>query len=136
MRRWYSSSFKSRVKLSNIEFVQFHPTALENSNILISESARGEGAYLVDSKNKRFIDELKSRDEVTKLFMKKLINKDKVYLDLRHLDENKINKLLPSRKRIAFEYTNIDITKELLPINPAAHYSMGGIKLIKILKQI
>lgn len=129
-----AAALRAGVKLSNIEFVQFHPTALENSNILISESARGEGAYLVDSKNKRFIDELKPRDEVTKAIYEKLINKDKVYLDLRHLDETKINKLLPQEKRIALEYTNIDITKELLPINPAAHYSMGGIKTDKNFK--
>jgi len=121
-------ALRAGVKLSNMEFVQFHPTALKDSNILISESARGEGAYLVDCKNNRFIDELKSRDEVTKAIYEKIINNEKVYLDLRHLGKEKIDKLLPQEKKLAFEYSNIDISKELLPINPAAHYSMGGIK--------
>ena len=71
-----AAAFKSREKLSKLKFVQFHPTALENSNILISESARGEGLF-IDNKNKRFIDELKSRDEVKKAIYEKLINKDK-----------------------------------------------------------
>ena len=121
-------SLNAGVNLSNIEFVQFHPTALVNSNILVSESARGEGGYLLDQNEKRFIDELKPRDEVARAIYKKIKNNEKVYLDLRHLGLEKINSLMPQEKRLALEFSNIKLEHELLPINPAAHYSMGGIK--------
>lgn len=121
-------AFRAGVKLSNMEFVQFHPTTLLNSNILISESARGEGAYLVDKDGNRFIDELKSRDEVTKAIYERILNKEKIFLYLRHLGLDKINELIPQERKLAFEFSNIKIEDELLPIIPAAHYSMGGIK--------
>ena len=121
-------AFNSGVELSNMEFVQFHPTTLENSNILISESARGEGGYLLDQNENRFIDELKSRDEVSRAIFEKIERKEKVYLDLRHLGLNKINEVMPQERRLAFDYSNIRIENELLPITPAAHYTMGGIK--------
>ena len=121
-------AFRAGVKLSNMEFVQFHPTTLVNTNILISESARGEGAYLVDKDGNRFIDELKSRDEVTKAIYERILNKEKIFLDLRHLGLNKINELIPQERKLAFEFSNIKIEDELLPIIPSAHYSMGGIK--------
>ncbi|MGB1226289.1 MAG: FAD-dependent oxidoreductase [Poseidonibacter sp.] len=114
--------------LSNMEFVQFHPTALENSNILVSESARGEGGFLLDQNEERFIDELKPRDEVARAIYQKIKKNQKVYLDLRHLGLEKINETMPQEKRLAYEFSNVKIEKELLPINPAAHYSMGGIK--------
>ena len=122
------SAFNSGVKLSNLEFVQFHPTTLEESNILISESARGEGGYLLDKDFNRFVDELESRDLVAREISKRINNNEKVYLDLRHLGEDKINKVMPQERNLALEFSNIDITKELLPINPAAHYTMGGIE--------
>ena len=78
-------ALRAGAKLSNMEFVQFHPTALVNSNILISESARGEGGYLVDKDGNRFIDELKARDEVARAIYTRITNKENVYLDLRHL---------------------------------------------------
>ncbi len=121
-------AYKAGVELSNLEFIQFHPTTLEGSNILISESARGEGGYLLDENNNRFIDELKSRDEVARAIFEKNQKNEKVYLDLRHLGLNKIKELLPQERRLAFEFSNIKIEEQLLPITPAAHYSMGGIK--------
>lgn len=119
---------RAGVILSNMEFIQFHPTTLENSNILISESARGEGGYLVDKDENRFIDELKPRDEVSRAIYNKINQGDKVYLDLRHLGLDKINEVIPQERKLAFEFSNIKIEKELLPITPAAHYTMGGIQ--------
>ncbi len=121
-------ALRAGAKLSNMEFIQFHPTALVNSNILISESARGEGGYLVDKDGNRFIDELKARDEVARAIYTKITNKENVYLDLRHLGLEKINDLMPQERRLALEFSNVKLEEELLPINPAAHYTMGGIK--------
>lgn len=122
-----SVAFNCGVELSNMEFVQFHPTTLENSNILISESARGEGGYLVNQDKERFIDELKPRDEVARAIYEKIEKNEKVYLDLRHLGLDKINEVMPQERKLAFDYSNIKIENELLPITPAAHYTMGGI---------
>lgn len=121
-------AFNAGVKLSNMEFVQFHPTTLENSNVLISESARGEGGYLLDCNMNRFIDELKSRDEVSRAIYEKIQRDEKVYLDLRHLGIDKIKEFMPQERSLAINYSNIKIEDEILPITPASHYSMGGIK--------
>ncbi|QOG12227.1 L-aspartate oxidase [Arcobacter sp. FWKO B] len=123
-----AAAYRAGCKLSNMEFVQFHPTALKEKNILISESARAEGGYLLDAKEKRFVDELEKRDVVARAVFEKLKDGD-VYIDLRHLGSSKINELLPQEVAIARNFANLDITKELVPINPAAHYSMGGIKV-------
>lgn len=120
-------AFNAGVKLSNMEFVQFHPTSLESSNVLISESARGEGGYLLDENLNRFIDELKPRDEVSRAIYKKIQKNKKVYLDLRHLGIDKIKEYLPQERSLALNYSNIKIEDEILPITPAAHYTMGGI---------
>jgi len=122
-----ASAFKAGAKISNMEFMQFHPTALLNKNILISESARGEGGYLVDSQNKRFIDELKPRDEVARAIYKKYEEGQKVYLDLRHLGLEKINEAMPQERRLVQEFMKLNMEEDLIPINPSAHYSMGGI---------
>ena len=124
-------AYKAGCELSNMEFVQFHPTTLENSNILISESARGEGGHLVDINEKRFIDELKPRDEVSRAIYEKIKIGEKVFLDLRHLGLDKIKELMPQERNLAYEFSNIKIEEEILPITPAAHYSMGGIKTDK-----
>lgn len=123
-----ATAFKAGVELSNMEFIQFHPTSLIESNILISESARGEGGYLVDVNGLRFIDELKPRDEVSRAIFSKLEEGKKVYLDLRHLGLEKIKETIPQERKLAFEFLNIKIEDELLPVVPAAHYTMGGIK--------
>ena len=121
-------AYTAGCELSNMEFVQFHPTTLIKSNILVSESARGEGGYLVTGDGVRFVDELRPRDEVARAIYKKLQNNEQVYLDLRHLGLEKINEAMPQERRLAYEFLNIKIEEELLPINPAAHYTMGGIK--------
>lgn len=123
-----AAALRAGAVLSNMELVQFHPTALLESNILISESARAEGGYLVDEKEERFIDELKGRDEVARAIHDKIEAGGKVYLDLRHLSKEKIESVMPQEQRLAKEFSHIDICTELLPINPAAHYSMGGIQ--------
>ena len=120
-------AFNSGVKLSNMEFVQFHPTSLENTNVLISESARGEGGYLLDKNFNRFIDELKPRDEVSRAIYERIQKNEKVYLDLRHLGIDKIKEYLPQERTLALNYSNIKIEDDILPITPAAHYTMGGI---------
>ena len=123
-----ATAFKAGVELSNMEFVQFHPTSMIDNHILISESARGEGGYLVDVDGSRFIDELKPRDEVSRAIYSKLKEGKKVYLDLRHLGLEKIKETIPQERKLAFEFLNIKIEDELLPIVPSAHYTMGGIK--------
>jgi succinate dehydrogenase / fumarate reductase flavoprotein subunit len=122
-----SIAFKNGIKLSNMEFVQFHPTALKGSNCLISESARAEGAYLVDENEERFVDELSTRDEVARAIKTKLLNNSDVYLDMRHLDINIIKEKMPQEIRLIKKLLGLDVQKDLIPITPAAHYTMGGI---------
>ena len=120
-------ALRAGAKLSNMEFVQFHPTTLLNSNILISESARGEGGYLVTKDKKRFINELEARDKVARAIQTKNSENNQVYLDLRHLGQDKIKELMPQERRLALEFSNVKLEEDLLAITPAAHYSMGGI---------
>ena len=122
------AAYKAGAILSNLEFIQFHPTALKNSSILISESARGAGGYLVDNNEQRFCDELRPRDEVSRAIYEQMKKSD-VFLDLRHLDKKFIEESLPQEQKLAKLYEDIDLTKELIPIKPAAHYSMGGIEV-------
>ncbi len=113
--------------VSDMEFIQFHPTALKSSAILISESARGEGGYLINSKEERFVDELLSRDVVARAITSQIDEGQEVFLDLRHLGEDRLLKLMPQEVRLCKLHENIDPAKELIPIKPVAHYSMGGI---------
>ncbi len=110
-----------------MEFVQFHPTGLDKSSYLVSEAARGEGGYLVNSDGKRFVDELSTRDVVSRAIVKEIENGKDVFIDLRHLSEEHIHTKLPSLYKTAYMQAGIDITKELLKVKPLAHYSMGGI---------
>ena len=112
--------------LSNLEFIQFHPTALKGKGILISETARGEGAYLVNSKGERFIDELKSRDIVSQAIYSEIENGNDVFLDIRHLEN--VDEVMPQEIKLIKTYLGIDPKTELIPIEPVAHYTMGGIK--------
>jgi succinate dehydrogenase / fumarate reductase flavoprotein subunit len=110
-----------------MEFIQFHPTALKGSSILISESARGEGGYLVNSDAERFVDELKPRDEVARAIFEQFQNDTEVFLDVRHLGEKKLMELLPQEVALCKLHEHVDPATELIPIKPVAHYSMGGI---------
>jgi len=120
---------RSGAKLSDMEFIQFHPTALKNSAILISESARGAGGYLLNSKGERFTNELAPRDEVARAIDDELDKGEDVFLDIRHLGEEFINEELPQERKLARLYENVDPVYDLLPIKPVAHYTMGGIEV-------
>ena len=113
--------------VSDMEFIQFHPTALKHSAILISESARGEGGYLVNEKGERFIDELKPRDEVARAIFAQITDGQRVFLDVRHLGEEKLMELLPQEVELCKMHEHVDPATELIPIKPVAHYTMGGI---------
>ena len=113
--------------VSDMEFIQFHPTALKHSAILISESARGEGGYLVNEKGERFVDELKPRDEVARAIFAQITEGQRVFLDVRHLGEEKLMELLPQEVELCKMHEHVDPAKELIPIKPVAHYTMGGI---------
>ncbi|WP_309496367.1 FAD-dependent oxidoreductase [Sulfurovum sp.] len=113
--------------VSDMEFIQFHPTALKHSSILISESARGEGGYLVNEAGERFVDELKPRDEVARAIFAQIQEGQRVFLDLRHLGEEKLMELLPQEMALCKMHEHVDPAIEIIPINPVAHYTMGGI---------
>lgn len=124
--------------VKDMEFVQFHPTAFYSENgksFLISEAVRGEGAYLLNEKLERFmlgqhkLKELAPRDIISKTIHREIqkSNIDHVYLDLRHLDAERIKARFPNIFKMAKEFL-IDITTDLIPIAPAAHYSIGGIE--------
>lgn len=120
-------ALRAKMRLANMEFVQFHPTTLIGSGTLISEAARGEGAYIVDERGERFTDELQTRDKLSRDIVKHQLEGHSVYLDFRHLGEELIDKKLPSARKHALNGAGIDILSELLPITPSAHYTMGGI---------
>jgi succinate dehydrogenase / fumarate reductase flavoprotein subunit len=122
-------ALRAGAKLSDMEFIQFHPTALKNSAILISESARGAGGYLLNSKGERFTNELAPRDEVARAIDDELDKGEDVFLDIRHLGEEFINVELPQERKLARLYENVDPVYDLLPIKPVAHYTMGGIEV-------
>jgi len=124
-----ASVLRAGGSVSDMEFVQFHPTALKSSATLISESARGEGGYLVNSKEERFIDELLPRDVVARAIALQISDGEEVFLDIRHLGEEKLLHLMPQEVHLCRLYENVDPIKELIPIKPVAHYSMGGIDI-------
>jgi len=113
--------------ISNMEFVQFHPTALKGSATLISESARGEGGYLVNTKGERFIDELLPRDVVARAIFEQINNNEEVFLDIRHFGEERLLHLMPQEVHLCRLHEGVDPVTELIPIKPVAHYTMGGI---------
>lgn len=125
--------------LMDMEFVQFHPTTLKSTGILITEGARGEGGYLLNGLGERFMSryapssmELASRDVVSRAEQREIEEgrgiAGCVLLDIRHLGEKIINEKLPQIRGIAIDFEGIDPVKEPIPIKPGAHYSMGGIK--------
>ncbi len=127
--------------LKDMEFVQFHPTGLAGTGILISEAARGEGGKLLNSKGERFMEkyapeklELAPRDLVSRSITKEILegrgvgpNKDAVYLDLTHLGKEKILSRLPELRDLAITFLGLDMIKEPIMVAATAHYSMGGI---------
>ncbi|MGE5344281.1 MAG: succinate dehydrogenase flavoprotein subunit [Candidatus Omnitrophota bacterium] len=126
--------------LEDMEFVQFHPTGLYKHGILLSEAARGEGAYIVNDRGERFMKnyaaskmelaprDVVSRSEQTEIDEGRGIDgKDYVYLDLRHIGSQRILERLPQVYDLALNYLKVDAITSPVPIQPTAHYSMGGI---------
>jgi succinate dehydrogenase / fumarate reductase flavoprotein subunit len=120
---------KNSIKISNMDKIQFHPTSLIKSKILMSEGARAEGGYLVNSDNERFIDELLPRDVVSKAVFEQIQNGKKVFIDVRHLTKEKIDNLIPQERLLCHRFEGVDIVDELVQITPSAHYTMGGISV-------
>ena len=120
---------RAGANMIDMEFVQFHPTALKNSSVLISESARGEGGYLLNSKGERFTNELLPRDEVSRAINAEILKGEDIFLDSRHLGEEFIEEVLPQERKLAKLYENVDPVHDLIPIRPVAHYTMGGIEV-------
>ncbi len=126
-----SIAYRSGASLMDLEFVQFHPTALNLEGYpayLISEAVRGEGAILVDDTGERFIDELKPRDEVARAIFEKLLEGKKVYLDIAPLKNRGIDfeKRFPNIASMLEKVGLKGYTR--IPVSPAAHYTIGGIK--------
>ncbi|MFN7064732.1 MAG: L-aspartate oxidase [Aquificaceae bacterium] len=123
-------ALRKGLNLLNAEFVQFHPTVVKNTNLLISEAVRGEGAVLLDQKGERFVDELKPRDEVARAVYKRLKEGGSVFLDLRRLQEKGVNleERFPTIYSLLKE-RGYEPKKTAIPITPAAHYFIGGIEV-------
>lgn len=124
-----AAAIRAGARLSDMEFIQFHPTALKNSSILISESARGAGGHLLNSKGERFTNELAPRDEVARAIDEEIKKGEEIFLDIRHLGEHFIDEELPQERKLAKLYEGVDPVHDLIPIKPAAHYTMGGIEV-------
>ncbi|MCU1307487.1 MAG: L-aspartate oxidase [Acidobacteriaceae bacterium] len=133
-------AYRAGAVVSDMEFVQFHPTALYvpgAPRFLLSEALRGEGAYLLNPDLQRFMPaihpmaELAPRDVVARAIASEISRSTAtdpvVYLDMRHLESTHIGKRFPRIYSTCLQY-KIDITKDLVPIRPAAHYLMGGVK--------
>src|ERR1041384_3677884 len=133
-------AFRTGAEASDMEFIQFHPTALYLKNaprFLLSEALRGEGAYLRNSELLRFMPkyhemaELAPRDVVARAIVHELevspMKDPVVYLDLTHLNEVHVKARFPRIHSTCLQF-NIDIATDLIPIRPAAHYSMGGVR--------
>lgn len=129
----YAMAIKNGVKLKDISYIQFHPTSLYEEDVdrqfLISESARGEGALLLNHKEERFTDEMKPRDIVAKAILREM-EKEKVdfeYLSMKPLGEDRISKRFPMIFK-ELKDRGIDPRHENVPIVPCQHYTMGGIE--------
>ena len=126
---------RAKLNFKDLEFIQFHPTALnikKNPKFLITEALRGEGAYLKNYKKQRFmhkyhkLKELAPRDIVAKAIYEEEKN-GPVYLDITHKSPDEIKSRFPQIYKNLKKY-DLDLTKDLIPITPAAHYSCGGVK--------
>lgn len=126
--------FKEGLPLQDMEFVQFHPTGIYGHGFLVTEAARGEGGYLVNSAGERFMKnyapkmmELASRDVISQAMATEIHRGEKIYLDLRHIDFETLDKKLPGVLELVKNFARLDAKKDLIPVAPSAHYTMGGI---------
>ena len=144
-------AYRAGAPLKDMEFVQYHPTGLPFTGILITEAARAEGGYLINKDGYRYLQdyalgtphpypvlrtmELGPRDRLSQAFVKEL-EKGRttdtpygpvVHLDLRHLGEKKINVKIPFVRELCTKYQNLDPVRELIPVRPVVHYMMGGV---------
>src|SRR6266700_3895755 len=134
-------ALRAGLPLQDMEFVQFHPTGIYGAGCLVTEGARGEGGYLVNSEGERFMEryapsakDLASRDVVSRAMTIEIRegrgvgkNKDHIFLHLDHLDPKVLHERLPGISESAKIFANVDVTREPIPIVPTAHYNMGGI---------
>ena len=144
-------AYRAGVPLKDMEFVQYHPTGLPGTGILITEAARGEGGILVNKDGYRYLQdynlgppdpwprkksmELGPRDRLSQAFWHeqkkartvKTAYGDVVHLDIRHLGEKKIDERLPTVRELATSYCGVDPVREPIPVRPVVHYFMGGI---------
>lgn len=137
-----AAALRAGLPLEDMEFVQFHPTGLRKSGLLVTEGARGEGGYLINNQGERFMSryapekmELGPRDLVSRSIEIE-INEGRgfdseagqyVHLDLTHLGADLIKERLPQIRELSINFEGVDPIKEPIPIRPTAHYSMGGI---------
>ena len=146
------AAYNAGLPLEDAEFVQYHPSGLYRQGILFSEAARGEGGYLLNGKGERFMEkyapsrmELAPRDIVARAEQSEIDaglgvdGKDIIHLDLRHLGKTRIMERLPQIRQLGIDFIGVDCVTDPLPIQPTAHYSMGGIptdKFGQVIKDI
>ena len=137
-------SYRAGLPLEDMEFLQFHPTGLVPSGILMTEACRGEGGYLRNAKGERFMEryaaskmELAPRDMVSRAEMTEILEGrgfphpdglDYVHLDLTHLGAETINTRLPLIREVCIKFIGLDPIEKPIPVRPVAHYSMGGVE--------
>lgn len=137
----YAMVSRAGLPLEDLEFVQFHPSGIYGSGCLITEGARGEGGFLVNSEGERFMEryapsakDLASRDVVSRAITMEINEgrgvgpkKDHMYLQLSHIPASVLKERLPGISETAHIFAGVDVTKEPIPILPTVHYNMGGV---------